>query len=183
MKLMIASDLHGSAYYVKKLLDRYREEKAYRLLLLGDLLYHGPRNALPEDYDCPDAAAQLNAVKGEILAVRGNCDSEVDQMMLEFPIMAEYAMMEVNGLTLFATHGHRWNDACPPPFLAPGSVLLNGHFHVPSCVPHGDYLYVNPGSTSIPKGGSVRSYVILDGRTFTWKDMDGGAYRSYTAEG
>lgn len=181
MILMIASDLHGSAYYVKKLMDRCREEKPDRLLLLGDLLYHGPRNALPQDYDCPDVAEQLNAVKDRIIAVRGNCDCEVDQMVLEFPLMADYALLEVNGLTLYATHGHLWNESCPPP-MAEGTILLNGHFHVPACTPHGSYLYVNPGSTSIPKGGSVGSYLILEGRTFTWKDMDGNAYKSYTVE-
>ncbi len=181
MKLMIASDLHGSAYYTKKLMDAYRQEGGEKLLLLGDLLYHGPRNALPEEYDCPSVADQLNAIKNEIVAVRGNCDCEVDQMVLEFPMMADYALLEINGLMLYATHGHLWNESSPPN-MAPGTVLLNGHFHVPACNPHGSYLYVNPGSTSIPKGGSVRSYVVLEGKTFTWKDMDMKPYKKYTVE-
>ena len=181
MKLMIASDLHGSNYYVKKLMDRFQQEQPHKLLLLGDLLYHGPRNALPEDYSCPDVAQQLNAIKEHIVAVRGNCDAEVDQMVLDFPIMADYALLEVNGLTLYATHGHLWNEDCPPK-MAEGTVLLNGHFHVPACRVHGRYLYVNPGSTSIPKGGSVGSYLVLEGRTFTWKDMDGGAYLTHRVE-
>jgi len=181
MKLMIASDLHGSAYYVKKLMDAYRAEKPDKLLLLGDLLYHGPRNALPEDYSCPDVADQLNAIKEQIIAVRGNCDAEVDQMVLDFPIMADYTLLQVNGLTLFATHGHLWNEDCPPK-MAEGTVLLNGHIHVPACNVHGRYLYINPGSTSIPKGGSVGSYLVLEEKTFTWKDMEGNAYKNYTVE-
>ena len=181
MKLMIASDLHGSNFYAKKLMDRFREEAPDKLLLLGDLLYHGPRNALPEEYSCPDVAQQLNAIKEQIIAVRGNCDAEVDQMVLDFPVMADYALLEVNGLTLYATHGHLWNEDCPPK-MAENTVLLNGHFHIPACRRHGRYLYVNPGSTSIPKGGSVGSYLILEGRTFTWKDMDGAAYQTHTVE-
>ena len=181
MVLMIASDLHGSAYYTDKLMTAFAAEKPDKLLLLGDLLYHGPRNDLPQNYDCMDVAARLNAIKEHIIAVRGNCDSEVDQMVLEFPMMADYALLEVNGLTLYATHGHLWDETCPPP-MKEGTVLLNGHFHVPVCNVHGKYLYVNPGSTSIPKGGSVGSYLILKDKTFTWKDMDGYSYKSYTVE-
>ena len=110
MKLMIASDLHGSAYYVRKLMDAYAAERPDRLLLLGDLLYHGPRNALPKEYDCMAVAGMLNGVKEKIIAVRGNCDCEVDQMVLEFPITADYAMIACNGITLYATHGHLWNE-------------------------------------------------------------------------
>lgn len=178
MKLMIASDLHGSAFYTRKLMDAYRTEGPEKLLLLGDLLYHGPRNALPEEYDCMAAAAMLNSVKDRILAVRGNCDCEVDQMVLGFPMMADYALLEWEGVTLYATHGHLWNEEHTPP-MAPGTVLLNGHFHLPAARSHGDWHYINPGSTSIPKDGSVGSYLVLEGRTFTWKDMDGNAYQSY----
>ncbi len=181
MKLMIASDLHGSAYFTNKLMERYRQEQPDKLLLLGDLLYHGPRNALPQDYSCPDVATQLNAVKDRILAVRGNCDCEVDQMVLEFPMMGDYALLEINGLTLYATHGHMWSEAYPPT-LASGYVLLTGHTHVPACTPHGSYTYVNPGSVSIPKGGSVCSYLMLEDRTFTWKDLDGQSYRTHTVK-
>ena len=179
MKLMIASDLHGSAYYAKKLMDAYAAEAPDKLLLLGDLLYHGPRNALPEGYDCMAVAGMLNSVKDRIVAVRGNCDCEIDQMVLEFPMMGDYALLCVNGLTLYATHGHLWDAVNPPP-MAPGAVLLNGHFHVPTCEQHDGFLYVNPGSTSIPKDGSVGSYLVLEDQTFTWKDMDGHAYKSFT---
>ena len=181
MKLMIASDLHGSGYDVKKLMDRFQEEQPEKLLLLGDLLYHGPRNALPQDYNCPSVAEQLNAIKDSIIAVRGNCDCEVDQMVLDFPMMADYALLTWDGLQLYATHGHLWDENCPPP-LAEGAILLNGHFHIPAFRVHGSYTYVNPGSTSIPKGGSVGSYLVLEDGTFTWKDMDGKAYLSHTVE-
>lgn len=180
MKLMIASDLHGSAYFTSKLMAAYRAERPGKLLLLGDLLYHGPRNALPRDYDCMATAEMLNAVKGDIAAVRGNCDCEVDQMVLQFPIMADYALLEWDGLTLYATHGHLWNEDSLPP-MAEGTVLLNGHFHVPACVRHDTYLYLNPGSVSIPKDGSVGSYLVLEDGIFTWKDMEGKAYKSCSA--
>lgn len=181
MKLMIASDLHGSAYSVRKLMEAYRTEQPDRLLLLGDLLYHGPRNALPEEYDCMAVAEMLNGIRDHILAVRGNCDCEVDQMVLEFPMMADYAMLDWDGVKLYATHGHLWNEECTPP-MAEGTVLLNGHFHLPTAHGHGSWHYINPGSTSIPKDGSVGSYLLLEGRTFTWKDMDGKAYQTYTLE-
>ena len=178
MKLLIASDIHGSAHYCAQLMARIEAEKPDQVLLLGDLLYHGPRNALPEEYDCPKAYDMLNGIKDRIVAVRGNCDSEVDQMVLEFPVLGDYALLEWEGLTLYATHGHVWNEDHLPP-MARGTVLLNGHFHVPACRDHDAYLYLNPGSTSIPKEGSVGSYMTLEGRTFTWKDLDGKAYKSY----
>ena len=110
MKLMIASDIHGSAYYCKKMVAAYQREHADRLLLLGDILYHGPRNDLPEDYDPKAVISLLNPLKQEILCVRGNCDTEVDQMVLDFPIMAEYCLLELNGQTIFATHGHLFSQ-------------------------------------------------------------------------
>ena len=181
MKVMIASDIHGSAYYAKKLTAAFQAEQPDKLLLMGDLLYHGPRNALPQDYDCMAVAEQLNALRDQIVAVRGNCDAEIDQMVLQFPIMADYALLEWDGLTLYATHGHLWNEHCLPP-MAKGTILINGHFHVPACRAHGDFLYINPGSTSIPKEDSVGSYLVLEDRTFTWKDMDGRAYQMHTVE-
>ena len=179
MKYMFASDIHGSAYYCRKMLDAFEKSGAERLILLGDILYHGPRNDLPREYAPKEVIAMLNEKRDRIYAIRGNCDCEVDQMVLEFPIMADYALVEWNGLTLFATHGHRYNETCPPP-MADGTILLNGHFHVPACADHEWYTYINPGSTSLPKNGSVGSYLILEDRTFTWKDMDGNAYKSYT---
>lgn len=171
MKLMIASDIHGSAYYCKRLLDAFAREGADRLLLLGDILYHGPRNALPRDYAPAEVAGLLNPLRERILCVRGNCDSEVDQMVLSFPMMADYCLLEINGLTLFATHGHLYNEGDLPP-LCEGDVLLNGHTHVPHLTPHEHYTFLNPGSVSIPKENSAHSCALLEGQQFRFLNLD-----------
>ncbi len=182
MKLMIASDLHGSAYFVRALLDAFAAEQPDRLLLLGDLLYHGPRNALPREYDCMAVAGMLNGLKEKIVAVRGNCDCEVDQMVLEFPMLADYALLEWDGVSLYATHGHIWNEENRPP-LAAGAVLLNGHFHVPTARRHEGWHYINPGSASIPKDGNPESCLILEDGVFTWKTLDGVPFKQYALPG
>ena len=171
MKLMIASDIHGSAYYCKKLIAAYESEQADKLLLLGDILYHGPRNDLPRDYNPKEVIAMLNPMKKELLCVRGNCDTEVDQMVLEFPILADYCFLELDGHTIFATHGHVHNPKNLP-MLKEGDILLNGHTHIPANQNMGTYTYMNPGSVSIPKEGSAHGYMIYDGK-FVWKDLDG----------
>lgn len=171
MKLMIASDIHGSAYYCEKLLQAYDREGADKLLLLGDILYHGPRNDLPKEYAPKKVIELLNHRKDEILCVRGNCDTEVDQMVLEFPILAEYCILYINGRMIFATHGHQFNIDTPP-MLKKGDILLHGHTHVPKCQPFGDFIYMNPGSVSIPKEGSPNSYMIYDDK-FIWKNLEG----------
>ena len=185
MRLMVASDIHGSAECCEKLLRRFAEEKAERLLLLGDLLCHGARNALPEGYDTLDAAAMLNSHADCIMAVRGNCDSEVDQAVLDFPITSDYMYLPLDGKLIFATHGHIYGPHRLPPVRS-CDLLLCGHTHVPDHyalgTPGGDSadapcFYSNPGSVSIPKGGSVRSYMIIDGGTLVWKDLDGKEYR------
>ena len=130
MKLMIASDLHGSAAYTRRLLELYRDTGCQRLVLLGDLLYHGPRNPLPEGYEPPAVAKLLNDMADELLCVRGNCDAEVDQMVLHFPILSDSALLVLDGLTIHATHGHIHGPDTPPP-LRQGDILLCGHFHVP----------------------------------------------------
>ena len=176
MKLMIASDIHGSAHYCRELMRVYETEKPEKLLLLGDILYHGPRNKLPDEYDCPKVAAMLNEIKSRILCVRGNCDSEVDQLMLEFPIMADYCMLCVNNRIIFATHGHVFNKTCLPP-LSSGDILLHGHTHLPAWEKlEGDILYINPGSVSIPKSDSRHSYMIFNEDGFFWKDLNGNVY-------
>lgn len=171
MKLMIASDIHGSAYYCRKMIDAYRREQADRLLLLGDILYHGPRNDLPRDYNPKEVIAMLNLIREELLCVRGNCDTEVDQMVLNFPILADYCLLELGGRTVFATHGHHHNPDHLPP-LKQGDILLNGHTHIPANRDMGTYVYMNPGSISIPKQDSAHGYMIYDKR-FLWKDLDG----------
>jgi len=175
MKLMIASDLHGSAYYTKQLVEAYERERADRLLLLGDILYHGPRNPLPEGYNPKEVAQMLNDMKQELLCVRGNCDSDVDQMVLEFPIMAEYCLIEAEGATIFATHGHVFNEQSLP-MLKKGDILLHGHTHVPVCRKHEGYTYVNPGSVSLPKENSEHGYMTVEQGELKWKKLDGTVY-------
>lgn len=172
MKLMIASDIHGSSLYCEELLKRYNDEKPDKLLLLGDILYHGPRNDLPCGYNPKSVIAMLNNIKDEIICVRGNCDAEVDQMVLDFPIMADYSILDLDGRLIFATHGHIYNENNLPP-MGRCDVLLNGHTHIPKCVSHGDYTYMNPGSVSIPKEGSRHGYMIYEDKKFIWKDLDG----------
>lgn len=171
MKLMIASDIHGSAFFCRKMLDAYKREQADRLLILGDILYHGPRNDLPQGYAPKEVIAMLNEVKQELLCVRGNCDTEVDQMVLDFPILADYCFLELDGKTIFATHGHVYNPQNLP-MLKKGDILLNGHTHIPANEDMGNYVYMNPGSISIPKNGSAHGYMIYE-NSFKWKDLDG----------
>ena len=175
MKLMIASDIHGSAYYCEQLLSAYRSEAPDRLLLLGDLLYHGPRNDLPRDYAPKRVIEMLSSIKEDLLCVRGNCEAEVDQMVLPFPVLADYALLDVNGLRIFATHGHHYSEDNPPP-LKNGDILLCGHTHVPANRVHEGFTYLNPGSVSIPKENSHHGYMILEDQTFRWKDLDGNVY-------
>ena len=175
MKWMIASDLHGSAYYCRKMLEAFEREGADRLFLLGDLLYHGPRNDLPRE-DAPKGVIPLlNGKKEKLLCVRGNCDAEVDQMVLEFPVLADYAVLPVGQRLIYATHGHIYHVKNLPP-LAPGDVLLHGHTHVPAWTEFGQgNLYLNPGSVSIPKENSPHSYMTLEGNTMQWKELESSA--------
>jgi len=178
MKLMIASDIHGSAYYCKALLEAFEREQADRLLLLGDILYHGPRNDLPRDYAPKEVLAMLNAMNDKIFCVRGNCDTEVDQMVLSFPILADYCILTAGSRLIYATHGHNHNLQALPP-LQPGDILLHGHTHVPAWEPFGaGNLYLNPGSVSIPKAGSAHSYMILENNLFWWKTLAGSEYHT-----
>lgn len=192
MKLMIASDIHGSALYCGQLLEAYVRESADRLLLLGDILYHGPRNELPPGYAPKEVADMLNKKKDTLLCVRGNCDAEVDQMVLEFPVMADYCLLELpcgegtDSITLFATHGHLYNPKTVPP-LKCGDILLNGHTHVPAreqclCGEETRYWYLNPGSVSIPKEGSAHSYMIYEAGKFSWKNLEGEEYMVWTTD-
>ena len=175
MKWMIASDLHGSAYHCRKMLEAFEREGADRLFLLGDLLYHGPRNDLPREYAPKEVIPLLNGRKEKLLCVRGNCDAEVDQMVLEFPVLADYAVLPVGQRLIYATHGHIYHVKNLPP-LAPGDVLLHGHTHVPAWTEFGQgNLYLNPGSVSIPKENSPHSYMTLEGNTMQWKELESSA--------
>lgn len=169
---MIASDIHGSAYFCDQLLNAYKNEHADRLLFLGDLLYHGPRNDLPRGYEPKRVIEMLNDVKNEILCVRGNCEAEVDQMVLEFPVLADYAVLPVGNRIIFATHGHLYSEKNMPP-IKNGDIFLYGHTHIPEMRKAEKYIFINPGSVSIPKSGSKNSYMVFENDTFTLKALDG----------
>ena len=149
------------------------------MLLQGDILYHGPRNDLPRDYAPKRVIALLNPRKNDILCVRGNCEAEVDQMVLEFPVLADYAYIIQEGCTIFATHGHVYNTTHLPP-LRPGDILLHGHTHIPAWEEHAGFRYLNPGSVSIPKADSAHSYMVLENGTFRWKTLEGEVYHEMT---
>lgn len=180
MRIMVASDIHGSARYCREMLAAFEREQADKLLLLGDILYHGPRNDLPDEYDPKAVLALLNERKAQILCVRGNCDSEVDQMVLEFPILADYAILYLGERMVYATHGHHFHkDALPP--MQPGDILLHGHTHVPAWEVCGvQNMYLNPGSVSIPKNGSEHGYMLLTEKECIWKNLSGEVYHTLT---
>ena len=180
MKFMIASDLHGSAYYTRQLLDAFQREGADRLLLLGDILYHGPRNDLPKDYAPKLVIAMLSEIKDKVLCVRGNCDTEVDQMVLPFPILADYAVMPVGSRLMYCTHGHHFNANALPP-MQKGDILIYGHTHVPLQDVNDERVCLNPGSVSIPKENSWHGYMTLEDGHFRWMDFDGNAHMEWDA--
>ena len=176
MKLMIASDIHGSYLYCEKMLEAYRREGAEKLILLGDLLYHGPRNDLPEGYAPKKVIELLNGHKQEILCVAGNCEAPVDQMVLEFPVLADYGILYVEGRMVFFTHGHVHNEEHLP-MLKAGDILLHGHTHVPALEKREGYIYLNPGSVSIPKENSAHSYMTYEEGVFSLKELGGEVIR------
>ena len=181
MKLLIASDIHGSALYCEKLLEVFHREGAERLLLLGDILYHGPRNDLPEGYAPKAVTAMLTALDAPILGVRGNCDAEIDQTVLGIPLLSDYALILAGGHTVFATHGHIHTPDSHPA-LRPGDAFLFGHIHVPVCREAEGILYLNPGSVSLPKEDTPHSCMSFDGHVFRWLGLDGRVYREYAWE-
>lgn len=179
-KLLICSDIHGDAESAKKVLEAFDKSGAERLVILGDILYHGPRNDLPAGYAPKKVIELLNPYRDQILSVRGNCEAEVDQMVLDFPVLADYAFLEIDGLRILFTHGHVINkNNCPQ--LRKGDILLHGHTHVPVAEEFGEGLYyVNPGSTSIPKENSPKSYILYENRNFSFKTLDGEEYKSFS---
>lgn len=174
MRLMFASDIHGCAQNCEAMMKKFDEEKAEKLFLLGDILYHGPRNGVPDGYDPKEVISMLNGRAESLLCVRGNCDTEVDQMVLDFPIMAEYALLYLEGRTVFLTHGHRFSTENPPK-LKKGDILLHGHTHIQAIDDSRDYIYMNPGSVSLPKNGSSKSYMIYEDGIFTVRELVGGS--------
>ncbi len=174
MKLMIASDIHGSAFYCKQLLKAFENEHADKILFLGDILYHGPRNDLPEGYAPKEVISMLNNIKEYILCVRGNCDTEVDQMVLEFPVLNEQVFLSIDGTEMLAVHGHK-----PFPSVKAGTVILSGHTHIPKTEENGGVFYLNPGSVSIPKENSAHGYMIFENGKFIRKDLSGNITETF----
>lgn len=171
MKYIFASDIHGSAKYCREVLEIFDREKADRLVLLGDILYHGPRNDLPEGYAPKEVAAMLNEHASELLCVRGNCEAEVDQMVLNFPVMADYAVIDNGKRRIYVTHGHRYNIENPLP-MSSGDVLMYGHTHVPLDEQRQGIRYMNPGSVSLPKNGTGRGVYVFEDDEFEWKSLE-----------
>ena len=178
MKYIVASDIHGSALYGGMLLDRFEAEGADKLLLLGDILYHGPRNDLPEGYAPKVLIERLNAMADRILCVRGNCDALVDQMVLDFPLLDEMRAVDLGGVPAVMIHGHQLEGEGAPRFDK-GTVVLCGHTHIPVCIQTDFGVQINPGSVSIPKQGSHRGYITVENGLFVWKDLQGNIVRQY----
>lgn len=177
MKLMFLSDIHGSVHYMKKAIEIYENEKADYIVILGDALYHGPRNPLPKDYSPKDVAEILNRYKDKIIAVRGNCDSEVDQMILEYPIMADYGVLLYNGKRIYITHGHIYNKDNLPN-ICDGDILVYGHTHILLADKEDTVYILNPGSITLPKENNPNSYGILENNMFEVKDIEGNVIKS-----
>ena len=174
MKLLIASDLHGSAPWTERLVRLLEESGADRLVLLGDILYHGPRNDLPEGYDPKAVIALLNPLGEKIIAVRGNCESEVDGMVLDFPVSPDYGVIFDGERCLYLSHGHR-----EVPKMPAGSYYLTGHTHIPHDYMENGVRFLNPGSVSIPKSNTAHSCLVYDAGTVRWYDL---LLREYTDE-
>lgn len=173
MKVLFASDIHGSAYYCRKLVNSFIEENADYLVLLGDILYHGPRNDFPRDYNPKKVIEMLNRISDKILCVKGNCDAEVDQMVLNFTLHEDYKKISLEDKTFFITHGHRFNTDNPPT-MKKGDILIHGHTHITALEYFGDdNLYLNPGSVSIPKENTQNGYMIFEDNIFKWKNLEG----------
>lgn len=170
MKFIIASDIHGSAFWCGKLMDVLQQENPDKLILLGDVLYHGPRNDLPREYAPKRVIPMLERWAQKIICVRGNCEAEVDQMVLPFPCMSDYSMLLDGGVTFYLTHGHLWNPE-KLPALEPGTVFLYGHTHVKLDKEVNGIRCLNPGSVSIPKDGS-HSYLVYEDGTFTFRILE-----------
>lgn len=171
MKAMIISDIHGSLTCLDDALRHYDELNCERLLILGDELYHGPRNSIPEGYDCKGVAERLNSMKDVITACRGNCEAEVDQMMLEYPCMEDYELVEINGRKIMMSHGHIFNEDKLPKL--PFEIYLSGHTHVPVLKKENNIIFCNPGSITFPKNDTPKCFGIIDENTITVYTVDG----------
>lgn len=181
MKLMLISDIHGSAYWLRRALEKAGEERADYIVTVGDYLYHGPRNPLPEGYDPKETAELLNRHKERMIAVRGNCDAEVDQMLLEFPMMGDYVVLLNEGRRIFVSHGHIHSMEQLPP-LSEGDMFIQGHTHVPVAEKKDGIYLVNPGSIALPKENNPCSYGIVDTHEVVVKSFEGDVIRRVSLE-
>lgn len=161
MKYLIISDIHGASAPVKKALFYFNELHCDKLIILGDILYHGPRNPIPSDYNPQEVVALLNSLKEQIIAVRGNCEAEVDQMLLQFPCMSDYGMIVDNDRTIFATHGHLFNPT-QLPALPKDSLFLYGHTHLWELEKRVDFTVCNPGSITLPKENRPATFAVYE---------------------
>ncbi len=171
MKVMFISDIHGSLKYLNKAIQKFEEEKADKLVLLGDLL-EGSNNLPDYFYNPLEVVELLNQYKERIIAIRGNCDREADQSKFEFPCMATFTEIKYNDRRIFATHGHQYNRDNMPK-LSDGDIFIHGHLHIPIAEKFGGIYYLNPGSISLPRQNSKNSYGVLEGDRFSIKDLDG----------
>lgn len=172
MKLFFASDIHGIASCAQRMAQLYKKEKADRLILLGDLLYHGPRNGVPEGYDPAATIDILNDLKEELLCIRGNCDAQVDEMVLDFSLAAEHLLLYLDdGRACFVTHGHVYNPDLLPA-LRKGDVMLYGHTHIYKHEVVSGITAINPGSLSLPKNGNPRTYMLYENGAFSIRKLD-----------
>lgn len=181
MKIFFVSDIHGSIYYAKKAIEKFQEENADYIVILGDELYHGARNPLPIEYNPKEVAELLNEFSDKIIAVRGNCDSEVDEMVIKFPMMATYSMVLYEGRRLFLTHGHIYNENNLPK-LRDGDVFIYGHTHIPKAEKNENIFIINPGSITFPKEDNPNSYGILEENVFKIKDLNGNIFKEINLE-
>lgn len=174
MKIIIASDIHGSEYYMNKLKMRFEDENAEQLILLGDLYYHGPRNPLPKDYNPAGVAKILNSLYNDIACVKGNCDSEVDEMISDFSF-TENMQLYINNKKIFLTHGHKLDaDNLNNNF----DIIIYGHLHTGFINKKDNVILVNTGSVSLPKNETKNSYVLLTDNVLELKDIDGNIIES-----
>ena len=178
MKIMFASDLHGSAFYAEKMQEIFQAEQAETLVLLGDLLYHGPRNPLPKAYDPQKVVQIINNMADRLICVRGNCDADVDQMLLQVPLLSDYGVLFLDEKRIYISNGHVLNPETPMP-LQQGDILINGHTHIRTIQDFGKFVYLNPGSISMPKQGQVHSYMLYSNKKFTMKSLDGDILEEY----
>lgn len=181
MKLVFISDIHGSIYYLRKAIDRFNLEKGDYLIILGDILYHGARNDLPKEYNPKEVIKELNKYKDKIIAVRGNCDSEVDEMVLEFPIMATYSNILLENKRLFLTHGHIYNEKKLIE-LKEKSAFIYGHTHIPRAEFKNGIYFLNPGSITLPKENNPNTYGILENNKFIIKTLEGKLFKEIVLE-